>query len=212
MEIILGLLALEAGLIRPRMFVALVVMALVTSIISGPVMQRLLRRKKARRFVDLLSSRTFVGPLKSRGRWEVIDELSGVVAEAAGLDKASVTASVVARERLQSTGLGHGVAVPHARLEGLAAPVLAVGFSQAGIDFDAPDGEPAKLVFLLLTPANDPEVQLEILSDVARSFHDPGVSAQASKTASYTEFLAWYRSGRAKVEAPAQSPRPQTPA
>lgn len=209
MEIILGLLALQAGLIGERLFVALVVMALVTSILSGPVMQRLLRRKKARRFIDFLSSKTFIGPLEGRGRWQAIEELSNTAAEVAGLDKVAVNSAVVARERLQSTGLGNGVAVPHARLEGLAAPVLAVGFSQPGIDFDAPDGEPAKLIFLLLTPADDPEVQLEILSDMARSFQDPRLSEQAVKTEGYTEFLAWHKSGRPRVEE--EAPPPEVP-
>jgi mannitol/fructose-specific phosphotransferase system IIA component (Ntr-type) len=195
MEIILGLLALKYGLIGERLFVALVVMALVTSLMSGPLLQRVLRLKKPRRFVDFLSPRTFVNTLKSHSRPEAVAELAKVAAEVAGLEAAEVVDGVMIREEIMATGIGHGLAVPHARLRGLVRPVVAVGLSRHGVDFDAPDGRPAQLIFLLLTPIHDDGTQLELLADIATVFKSDEVRSRIGQVGSYTEFLALVRSG-----------------
>jgi Kef-type K+ transport system membrane component KefB/mannitol/fructose-specific phosphotransferase system IIA component (Ntr-type) len=195
MEIILGLLALKYGLIGERLFVALVVMALVTSLMSGPLLQRVLRLKKPRRFVDFLSPRTFVTELKSHSRPEVVAELAKIAAEVAGLEAAEVVDGVMIREEIMATGIGHGLAVPHARLRGLARSVVAVGLSRHGVDFDAPDGRPAQLIFLLLTPIHDDGTQLELLADIATVFKSDEVRSRIGQVGSYTEFLALVRSG-----------------
>jgi len=195
MEIILSLLAFKYGLIGERLFVALVVMALVTSLMSGPLMQRVLRLKKPRRFSDFLSARTFVNVLKARSRPEAVAELAKVAAEVVGLEAAEVVDGVMIREEIMATGIGHGLAVPHARLRGLVRPVVAVGLSPQGIDFDAPDGRPAQLIFLLLTPIQDDGTQLELLADIATVFKSEEVRSRIGQVASYTEFLALVRSG-----------------
>lgn len=194
MEIILGMLALHYGVIDERLFVALVVMALVTSLMSGPAMQWLLRLKKPRRFLDFLRPRAFFVNLKACSRDEAIDELCLPLASVIGLDPQLVVTAVRDRERLMATGLGSGLAVPHARLEGLAGPALGCGISRVGIDFDAPDGRPAHLVFLLLTPRNDDGAQLEILADIARTFRARSVREQAQKAGSFTEFVGLIKS------------------
>jgi len=194
MEIILGMLALQYGVIDERLFVALVVMALVTSLMSGPAMQWLLRLKKPRRFLDFLRPKAFFVNLKAGCRDEAIDELSLPLATALGLDPQLVATAVRERERLMATGLGSGLAVPHARLEGLAGPAVGLGISRAGIDFDAPDGRPANLIFLLLTPRDDDGSQLEILADIARTFRARDAREQALKATSFTEFVGLMRS------------------
>lgn len=194
MEIILGMLALQYGVIDERLFVALVVMALATSLMSGPAMQWLLRLKKPRRFLDFLRPRAFFADLKAGTRDEAIDELSLALAGALGIDPQRVATAVRERERLMATGLGSGLAVPHARLEGLAGPAVGLGISREGIDFDAPDGRPANLVFLLLTPRNDDGSQLEILADIARTFRARHAREQALKAGSFTEFVGLMRS------------------
>jgi Kef-type K+ transport system membrane component KefB/mannitol/fructose-specific phosphotransferase system IIA component len=198
MEIILGLLALKYGLIGERLFVALVVMALVTSLMSGPLLQRVLHLKKPRRFTDFFSPRTFVNHLKSRSRLEAITELANAAAEVTGLDAAEVCDGVLVREQLMATGIGNGLAVPHARLRGLAMPVVTVGLSCAGIDFDAPDGTPAHVIFLILTPVHDDGAQLEILADIATTFKVKDIREQAVSVATFTEFLALVRSGQGR--------------
>lgn len=190
MEIILGLLALQHGVIRERMFVALVLMALVTSIMSGPLIQTVLRRKRPRNLADHIAR---VEILDSTSTAEAISMLSRSLASHAGVSPEKAEELVLERERMMPTGLEGGVAVPHAPIEGLAAPFIAVGIAKHGIDFGAIDGQPSRLLFLVLTPAEDPEAQLEILADIAKIFGRPEVSSKALRVQSLTEFLALTR-------------------
>ena len=176
MEIVLALAAREAGLIGPTTFVALVVMAVGTSMLSGPMITRLFPKQTRLRLVDVFTPDRFVSPLTARDPREAIRELVRVSARATGLDEVLVTAAAFEREQLVSTALGGGVAAPHARLVGLARPVVAVGVSPSGIEFDTPDGVPVRLVFLILTPRSEDGAQLEILSDIAATFsHEDAV-------------------------------------
>ena len=190
MEIILGLLALQHGVIRERMFVALVILALVTSIVSGPLIQKVLRRKRPRHLADHVAR---VELLDTTSPTEAIAILSKSLAAHAGLSAERVENAVQARERMMPTGLEGGVAVPHAPIEGLAAPFIAVGIARDGIDFGAVDGQPSRLLFLVLTPAEDPEAQLEILADIAKIFGNQEVSSKALDVESLTEFVALTR-------------------
>jgi mannitol/fructose-specific phosphotransferase system IIA component (Ntr-type) len=169
-------------------------MALVTSMLSGPMMQRILGRRKSRQLTDYLSARAFLHPLHAHDRQEAIAALSRVMRPPPGLTTDTITAAVLERERLMPTGLGNGVALPHAHIAGLPGPLVAVGLSTAGIDFDAADGKPAQLIFLLLTPPNDDGAQLEILADVTRLFQEAAVRERALEVGSYTEFLALLKS------------------
>jgi PTS system nitrogen regulatory IIA component len=84
-----------------------------------------------------------------------------------GLSRALVTDSLFARERLGSTGLGHGVAIPHGRIKGLKAPMAAVFQLDQAIGFDAPDEQAVKLLIFLLVPEAATQKHLEILSGIA---------------------------------------------
>ena len=84
-----------------------------------------------------------------------------------GLSRALVTDSLFSRERLGSTGLGHGVAIPHGRIKGLKAPLAAVFQLAQPIGFDAPDELPVKLMFFLLVPEASTQRHLEILANIA---------------------------------------------
>lgn len=84
-----------------------------------------------------------------------------------GLSRALVTDSLFARERLGSTGLGHGVAIPHGRIKGLKQPLAAVFQLANPIGFDAPDEQPVALMIFLLVPEAATQKHLEILSEIA---------------------------------------------
>lgn len=193
MEIILSLLALQAGLIGQRLFVAMVIMALVTSLCSGTAMQMILQVKKGRRFLDYVPVKCFRRELKSATRRECIDELTRMLCEGHSLDPEKVSENVWEREMLMSTGLPNQLAIPHARLDGLKSPLVAVGVSDSGIDFDSSDGLPARLVFLILTPGGEHSIQLEILADIARTFHNPEMVEKVLRAANITEFRALIR-------------------
>jgi nitrogen PTS system EIIA component len=92
-----------------------------------------------------------------------------------GLSRALVTDSLFARERLGSTGLGHGVAIPHGRIKGLKAPMAAVFRLSQPIGFDAPDEQPVQLLIFLLVPEAATQKHLEILSEIAELLSDGGL-------------------------------------
>lgn len=194
MEIILGLLALQYGVIHERLFVALVIMALATSMLSGPMMQYVLGSTRQRVLAAYLAARAFVNPLRSADRHEAIVTLARAAGTVTGLEAATIAAAVEQREQVMATGLGDGIAVPHASLDGLEKPLVAVGISRAGIDFNAADGRPARLIFLLLTPTHDDGAQLELLTEIGQMFRDSAVWEQALEVSTYTEFLALVRS------------------
>ena len=100
-----------------------------------------------------------------------------------GLNRALVTNSLFARERLGSTGLGHGVAIPHGRIKGLKAPMAAVFLLQAPIGFDAPDEQAVALLIFLLVPEAATQKHLEILSEIAELLSDSALREQLKTSA-----------------------------
>jgi nitrogen PTS system EIIA component len=104
-----------------------------------------------------------------------------------GLNRALITDSLFARERLGSTGLGHGVAIPHGRIKGLKQPLSAVFQLASPIGFDAPDEQPVQLMIFLLVPEAATQKHLEILSEIAELLSD---SALREKMKQATDALA----------------------
>lgn len=194
MEVILGLLALGAGIIHQRLFVALVTMAIITSMMSGPAMRLIIRPARKWRLHDVLSSKLFFRELKAVSHREAIHEMTLAACAAIGLDVAVIEPSVLAREDILSTGIGKGVAIPTARIEGISEPIAAVGISDTGIDFDAPDGMPANVIFLLFTPTNNSTAHLVIGSQIARFFRERLLLERVLRTKHFTEFLALMKS------------------
>jgi Kef-type K+ transport system membrane component KefB/mannitol/fructose-specific phosphotransferase system IIA component (Ntr-type) len=173
MGIILAGLARDAGLLKDQMFVALVMMALVTSLVSGPAMKWLLYREEPEEdVVTLLRRGAFVSELHARTPSEAIGELVRALGSLLAGMKRRARDSVLERELVGATGLGDEVAIPHAAVDGLERPLLALGRAPHGIDFDAPDGRPARIVFLLLIPPKAYEEEVRILASIARATFD----------------------------------------
>ena len=98
----------------------------------------------------------------------VLESISKVIAESTPeLDEQDVFESLIAREKLGSTGFGNGIAIPHCRLKGCSAPVSALLHLDAPIDFDAIDGAPVDLLFVLLVPEAATDAHLELLRQIA---------------------------------------------
>lgn len=173
MGIVLADLAREAGLLKDQMFVALVLMSLATSLLSGPAMKRLLYAEEPDEdVVTLLRRGAFVSELHARTPNEAIAELVRALGSLLTGKKRDARDAVLEREMVAATGLGDEVAIPHAAVEGLAKPLLALGRSTQGIDFDAPDGRPARFVFLLLIPPKEYDEEVRILASIARATYD----------------------------------------
>jgi Kef-type K+ transport system membrane component KefB/mannitol/fructose-specific phosphotransferase system IIA component (Ntr-type) len=190
MEIILGLLALEAGVIRQRLFVALVVMAIVTSAMSGPMMRWVLRQRQPQKLLNVLSPKLYLRDMTSATRRDAIRELLQPCLGLNDFDQKTIEEKIWQREELAATGIGNGVAIPHARIKGMRHVMVVVGISEPGINFDAPDGLPAHVVFLLLTPEEDPSIQLGLSANIAAIFRDPDALRVILQANNYTEFLA----------------------
>src|SRR5690348_14751482 len=92
--------------------------------------------------------------------------------------RATVTDNLFARERLGSTGLGHGIAIPHGRIKGLREAAGAFVRIRNPIPFEAPDGNPVNLIFVLLVPERANDLHLQILSELAQMFSDKEMRTQ----------------------------------
>jgi K+:H+ antiporter len=169
MEIIVGMLALELKLIPESVFVAIVFAALFSSIIVGPLLAWCIRRRRVVAVGEFLLRGAITHKLEAATRWEAIDGLCGKVASCMGnIYGENVTGAVRERERIMGTGLERGVAVPHARIEGIDEPLVAFGLSKGGITWDARDGLATHFVFLILTPEKEEGLQVQILAAIAR--------------------------------------------
>jgi mannitol/fructose-specific phosphotransferase system IIA component (Ntr-type) len=189
MEIILALLALEAGLIKEQLFVALVVMALATSLVSGPTMKWMLRGVDEENLAALLRRGAWLQDLHATTAADAITQLSAALGQKLGDKAARACRAVLDRESTASTGLGDEVAVPHAIIAGLDRPLIALGFARDGVDFNAPDGQPARIVFLLLVPPRAHDQEVRILAQIARAVIEPASRAKLLEAKSLNEVL-----------------------
>ncbi|MBU0677733.1 MAG: cation:proton antiporter [Verrucomicrobia bacterium] len=180
MEIVIGMLALELGLIPENVFVAVVFATLSSSVLVGPMFAWSLKRRKPVGVANfLLPRRSVIPELKGTTRWDVIPELCASAAEAMeNGNPEEIISAVRSREEVMGTALEKGVAVPHARLSRIKSPVIAFGRSQAGIDWDARDGRATHFVFLVLTPEREEGAQVQILAAIARLMVQPEIQDQ----------------------------------
>jgi len=189
MEVILALLALDAGLLREQVFVALVFMALATSLVSGPTMKWMLRGVDEESLAALLRRGAWVQSLAAATPAAAIEELTASLRNQLGDIEPRAARAVLDREATASTGLGDEVAVPHAVIAGLSKPLMALGFSPEGIDFNAPDGQPARIVFLLLMPPRAHDQEVRILAQIARTVIEPASRARLLQAKSLNDVL-----------------------
>ncbi len=173
MEIILGILALEFGIIRESVFVAIVFAAIASSVAAGPLLAMTLKRRKAVDLRGLICQEAIALDLEGLSRWNAIFKLcKKLSAHSPEIDAKRTYDRVLNNESLMGTALERGVAVPHARLEYIKKPIIAFGRSRVGIDWDASDGMPANFIFLILVPSEDFDIQVQILKKIAQSMSD----------------------------------------
>jgi nitrogen PTS system EIIA component len=110
--------------------------------------------------------------LRSADKSKLLQELSNRAADRLALDSGRIVQTVLGREALGSTGMGSGVAIPHARIAGLHQPFGLFARTRRPIAFDSIDGQPVDLIFLLLLPANPEQEHLHALASVARALRD----------------------------------------
>jgi len=124
---------------------------------------------------DMLTEDLVVSDLAARSKSEVLVELARAVTRAHDeLDEVRLVGALEERERLNSTALGDGVAIPHGKLPGIRRVFAAFGRSRQGIDFQSLDGKPTHLFFLLVAPEDSAGAHLKALARISRLLKDPG--------------------------------------
>jgi PTS system nitrogen regulatory IIA component len=125
---------------------------------------------------DILRPDCIVAELNASSKRTALHDLSGLAASSLGFDTTAVLKALLAREELGSTGMGDGLAIPHARMSKVRKPFGVFARLHRAIEFDAVDGRPVDLVFLLLLPATGQGEQLNALACVARRLREPGTA------------------------------------
>lgn len=126
------------------------------------------------KITEFLYPESVIGALAAKDKPGVLAELCGSLAQRVGVTSAEkLTDVLLEREKLSSTGIGEGVAIPHGKLSGLKELVAAFGVSRTGVDFDAIDGKPTQLFFALLAPENSAGIHLKALARISRLFKNP---------------------------------------
>ena len=131
------------------------------------------------RIEDILAPEMVVAELKATTKAGVLDELASLVAsQHPEIDRARLIEALDEREKLTTTALGDGVAIPHGRLPGLRRVFAAFGRSSAGVDFQAIDQKPTYLFFLLVAPEESAGAHLKALARISRLSKDEGFRAR----------------------------------
>ena len=121
---------------------------------------------------QLLSLDTILLDLDVASKKRVFEQVGLLFENHQGIGRAQVFDSLFAREKLGSTGLGQGIAIPHGRIKGLKSAAAAFVRVKTPIPFDSPDGKPVSHIFILLVPEHATEEHLQILSELAQHFRD----------------------------------------
>ncbi len=114
---------------------------------------------------EIIEESDIIPELKASDKNGVLEELAEVVYSH---DSSIEKGDLVERERLGTTGIGDGVAIPHGKVSGVKQPVISFGRSKEGLDFGSMDGQPAYLFFLLVAPENSSGIHLQILARIAK--------------------------------------------
>ena len=117
---------------------------------------------------DFISSDSVVASLKAKTKKQLLQDLSARAARLTGLQERDIFDVLLQRERLGSTGLGHGIAIPHGKIAGLKRIVGIFARLAEPVDFDAVDGQPVDIVFLLLAPDGAGADHLKALARISR--------------------------------------------
>jgi PTS system nitrogen regulatory IIA component len=138
---------------------------------------------------DFLSPANVHADIRATDKRALLRILSSWAASACQLDRLLVTEAIERREELGSTGLGAGIAIPHARVEGLTRPFGLLARVADPIEFAAIDGKPVDIVFFLLQPAHADGTQLTALASAARKLRDARVAAEIRAAANSAELF-----------------------
>ncbi len=127
--------------------------------------------------------------VRARDKWAFFSEISKVLARALNHPAEEIEKVLVERERLSTTAIGNEVAIPHSRMSGLEKIVVAVARKKEGLDFEALDKKPVKLIFVVLAPEGEANTYLKTLAYLARILSNEEIKKKLLEAASEKEIL-----------------------
>ena len=145
------------------------------------------------RIAELLPAANIALELDVTTKPRLFEEAGRLFAASAELDAHTVSESLAAREKLGSTGLGQGIAIPHGRIRGLKEARGAFARLKTAIPFDAPDGKPVSQVFVLLVPEKATDLHLQLLSELAQMFSERAFRDRLAAATSAPDLATLFR-------------------
>ena len=131
---------------------------------------------------DILTPASTKNAVRGTSKKRILETLSVLAAEVTtDIDSEEALKSLICRERMGSTGIGHGIALPHGRIAGLSKPVAVAITCKPAIEFDALDNQPVDIFFALLVPDNETKTHLQVLSTVASKLNDRDIVRKLRK-------------------------------
>ncbi len=141
------------------------------------------------KILDVLVKDAILVDLKSVDKKGVLEELAAPVTGIAHMDRNELVKILMNRERLGSTGIGGGIAIPHGKMKDLDNLILGFGLSKKGVDFESMDNRPSHIFFLLLTPENSTGVHLKLLARISKLLKDESVKERLFHASDREEVL-----------------------
>lgn len=131
------------------------------------------------KITDYLQENMVVADLKPRDKVDCLRQMIGILMEAKAIrNEKDSLARLLEREKVVSTGIGNGIAIPHAKAAHVSSMVIAVARVKKGLDFEALDGRPVHVLFLLLGPPQQAGLHVKLLARIARLIRDPAFLEQ----------------------------------
>ena len=143
------------------------------------------------RILDILPKESIIPELRGKTKREVLEELTdALLRQRPHLNRMKLIEILLERERLGSTGIGDGIAIPHGKVKDLDQLTLSFGRSTTGVDFESMDGKPAHLFFLLVAPENCAGIHLRALAKIARLLKSSAIRKRLASAQAPDEIYA----------------------
>jgi len=182
MHIVVGTIALDLQLINEMVFVAIIVSAIVSTLTLGPALSLMIKRIVPSKTVQIPSEAVL--EITDETKSEALMSLSESAAKIVGASADTIYQRAKNREEGMSTGMEMGIAIPHARIANLKRSAVIFGRSRTGIDWNSPDGLPAKLIFFIVTPFDQADTQLQIYHQLVKVLYKKEYREIITETAS----------------------------
>lgn len=142
------------------------------------------------KLIDILTNDTIRIPLQNTEKFKIIEEMVDLLCQAHKIEnREAVLKAVLEREKILSTGVGDGVAIPHCKVEGVKEMLVSFGVTKEDVDFASSDSKPVRLVFLIVGPQEVTSPHVRMLSRISRLMHDTDFREKLKNAKLSTEVL-----------------------